>query len=230
LRPHKQTRSATWLQKWWSLAFPVGGAKKGVAVSNVPHTTRHLLWVDAVGGFLVCTGDEIVIGQPVPGCEVDVPIRGDLSRRHAVIHRDAEGYLVEPIREVKINGKPVERTTSLKDGDRLTLGESVELRFRRSHPLSHSARLEFLSYHRTQPATDGVLLMADSCILGPSSASHVVCPEWPHDVVLYRQGGSIGCRSAKSFKIDGAACQGRAALGERSQVTGEGFSFSVEPA
>jgi hypothetical protein len=131
---------------------------------------------------------------------------------------------------VKINGKSIERTTSLKDGDRLTLGESVELRFRRPHPLSHSARLEFLSYHRTQPATDGVLLMADSCILGPSAASHVVCSDWRHDVVVYRQAGSLGCRSPKPFKVDGTACTGRAALAERSQVAGEGFSFSVEPA
>jgi hypothetical protein len=230
IRPQKVTRSATWLQKWWSLAFPLGGAKKGVNVSEDRDANRFLLWVDAVGGFLVCTGDEVVIGQPVSGHEVDIPIRGDLSRRHAVIHRDREGYLIEPIREVTLNGKPVERTASLRDGDRLMLGESVAMRFRRPHPLSHSARLEPLSYHRTQPATDGVLLLADSCILGPAAANHVVCPDWPNDIVVFRQGASLGCRSPKPFKVDGAIHQGRAPLGERAQVAGEGFSFSIEPA
>ena len=230
LRAHDRTRTATWLQKWWSLAFPAGDAKRAQAMTHANAKLRFLLWVDAVGGYLVSTGDEVVIGQPAPGHEVDIPIRGDLSRRHAVIHRDGEGYLLEPVREVQINGKRQDRTVSLNDGDLLTLGESVQLRFRRPHPLSQSARLEFLSYHRTQPATDGVLLMAESCILGPGAASHVVCPGWPHDVVLYRHGGAIGCRSPKPFRIDGVEQQGRGPLGERSQVAGQDFSFSVEPA
>ena len=230
LRSHDRTRSATWLQKWWSLAFPAGGAKRAQAMTQANASMRFLLWVDAVGGYLVSTADEVVIGQPAPGEEADVPIRGDLSRRHAIIHRDGEGYLLERVREVKLNGKLLERTTSLHDGDLLTLGESVQLRFRKPHPLSQTARLEFLSYHRTQPATDGVLLMAESCILGPGAASHVVCPGWPHDVVLFRQGVSLACRSPKPFKIDGVEHQGRGAMGERSQVAGQDFSFSVEPA
>jgi hypothetical protein len=230
IRPHDRTRTATWLQKWWSLAFPAGDAMRAQAMTHADATMRFLLWVDAVGGYLVSTRDELVIGQPAPGQEVDIPIRGDLSRRHAVIHRDGEGYLLEPVREVQINSKRQERTVSLNDGDLLTLGESVKLRFRRPHPLSQTARLEFLSYHRTQPATDGVLLMAESCILGPGAASHVVCPNWPHDVVLYRHGSALGCRSPKPFRIDGVEQQGRGPLGERSQVAGQDFSFSVEPA
>jgi hypothetical protein len=230
LRSHDRTRTATWLQKWWSLAFPAGGAKRAQTMTQANASMRFMLWVDAVGGYLVSTADEVVIGQPAPGEEIDIPIRGDLSRRHAVIHRDGEGYLLEPVREVQINGRRQERTTSLHDGDLLTLGDSVQIRFRRPHPLSQTARLEFLSYHRTQPATDGVLLMAESCILGPKAASHIVCPDWPHDVVLYRQGQGIGCRSPKAFRIDGVEQQGRGELGERSQVAGQDFSFSVEPA
>jgi hypothetical protein len=224
------TRTATWLQKWWSLAFPAGEQKKAEAVSKAKDKARMLLWVDAVGGYLVSTADEVVIGQPVPGNGIDVPIRGDLSRRHAVIRRTGEGYLIEPVREVRLNKKPLERTASLKDGDLLTLGDSVQLRFRRPHPLSLTARLEFLSYHRTQPATDGVLLMAESCVLGPGSSSHIVCPNWPHEVVLFRQGDKLGCRSPKPFRIDGVEQSGRGQLAERSQVAGVDFSFSVEPA
>jgi hypothetical protein len=228
-RAHHRTQTATWLQKWWSLAFP-GAVRKANGMADDHQARRFLLWIDAVGGFLVCTSDHVVIGQPVPGSDADIPIRGDLSRRHAVIHRDREGYLLEPVRDVSINGKRVPRVTSLQDGDRLTLGDSVEMRFRRPHPLSLSARLEPISYHRTQPATDGVLLMAESCILGPAAANHIVCPRWPHDVVIYRQGAALGCRSPKSFTVDGATREGRTALAERAQVSGERFSFSIEPA
>jgi hypothetical protein len=230
LRPHRRTKTANWLQNWWSLAFPADNHNHGKAVTSASNANRFLLWVDAVGGYLVCTGDEVVLGQPVPGAQVDVPIRGDLSRRHAVIRRDREGYVLEAMRDVTINGKPIERTTPLGDGDQLAMGDSVRLRFRKPHPLSNTARLEFLSYHRTQPATDGVLLMAESCVLGPGAASHVVCPDWPQDVVLYRQGVTTGCRAARPFRIDEVEQRQRGILGERSRVSGDGFSFSVEPA
>ena len=230
LRQISATQSAPWLQKWWRVAFPAGHAKKAEAVNDADKPARFLLWVDSVGGYLVCTGNEVVLGQPVPGSEVDVPIRGDLSRRHAVVRRDGEGYLLEPVRETAVNGKTLERPVSLRDGDQITLGESVQLRFRRPHPLSQTARLEYLSYHRTQPATDGVLLLAESCILGPGGASHIVCPNWPHDVVLFRQGRTLGCRSPRPVKIDGVEYRGRGVLRERSQVAGEDLSFSVEPA
>lgn len=50
---------------------------------------RFLLWVDGVGGYLVCLADEVVIGQAIPHGGADVPIQGDLSRLHATIrHRE----------------------------------------------------------------------------------------------------------------------------------------------
>ena len=133
-----------------------------------------MLWVDAVGGYWVCLDDVVVLGQPVPGAAVDVPILGDISSRHAIIRRDGEGYLVEAIRDVLLDGKPVRKAATLCDGARLQLGERVRLRFRRPHALSATARLDFESHHRTQPSADGVLLMGDTCVLGPKPHSHVV--------------------------------------------------------
>ena len=135
---------------------------------------RLMLWVDFVGGYLICLRDEVTLGQPAGGDSPDVPIMGDLSRRQAIVRRQGEGYSIEAVREVRLNGKPVSRTAALWDGSVIELGEGVRLRFRQPHPLSATARLEFLSRHRTQPSTDGVLLMAESCILGRSSSSHVV--------------------------------------------------------
>ena len=157
-----------------------------------PGQGRFRLWIDAVGGFLVCLGDEIVLGQAVPEGSPDVPILGDLSRRHAVIHRDEEGYVIEPVRRVKVDGQTIEQSTTLADGRVIELGNGVRLRFQRPHPLSGTARLEFVSHHRTLPALDGVLLMADSCILGPGPQSHIVARDLAGDVVLFRQGSRAG--------------------------------------
>lgn len=191
-------------------------------------TDKFMLWVDAVGGFWVCTADEIVVGQPVRAGTADLPILGDISSRHARIRRDEEGYLIEAIREVSINGQPVQGMASLSDGNRITLGKGVRMVFRQPHPLSATARLDFVSHHRTQPSADAVLLMADACILGPKPVCHVVCREWRREVVLYRQNGRLYCRSSGRLQIDGVPREGRGPVTRNSHVEGEGFSLSLE--
>ncbi len=189
---------------------------------------RFILWVDGVGGYLVCLADEIVIGQASDGNMVDVPILGDLSRRHLRIRREGEGYVLEPLHAVRVAGKPVQTKTMLYDGDEIELGEGIRIRFRRPHTLSGSARLDFLSRHRTQPWADGVLLMAESCVLGPRWQNHVVCRDWSGDVVLYRQDDELYCRAMDSIEIDGTLCDGRGKLDVNSHVVGSDFSMSLE--
>jgi hypothetical protein len=196
-----------------------------------PHahqTERFMLWVDAVGGFLVCLTDEVSLGQPARHATVDIPILADISSRHARIRRDGEGYLIEAIREVRLEGRRVEKMASLADGNKIALGERVRLVFRRPHALSATARLDFDTPHRTDPSADAVLLMADSCILGPHPRSHVVCPDWPHEVVLYRHEEELYCRTSGYWEIDGVRCKGRGRITRNSRVEGEGFSLKLE--
>ncbi len=189
---------------------------------------RFVLWVDGVGGYLVCLAEEVVIGQAVDGNGVDIPILGDLSRRHARIRREGEGYVLDPLHAVRVAGRPVQTKTLLNDGDEIELGEGIRLQFRRPHSLSGSARLDFVSRHRTQPWADGVLLMAESCVLGPRWQNHVVCRDWSGDVVLYRQDDELYCRAMDSIEIDGALCDGRGRLDVNSHVVGSDFSMSLE--
>ncbi|MEN6407940.1 MAG: FHA domain-containing protein, partial [Thermoguttaceae bacterium] len=140
---------------------------------------RFFLWIDGVGGYWVCRGETVSLGS-VGECrdEADVPILSDLARRHALLRRDDEGFLIEAFQKVAVGDRPVDGAAWLRDGCRIRLGRSVQLLFRRPHALSATARLEFVSPHRTQPSTDAVLWMADSCVLGPKSHSHVVCRRW----------------------------------------------------
>lgn len=195
---------------------------------NAHQAERFMLWVDAVGGFWVCLAEEVTLGQPVRSGTIDIPILGDISSRHARIRRDGEGYLIEAIREVRLDGRPVNKAASLADGSRITLGDAVRLVFRRPHALSATARLDFASHHRTHPSADAVLLMADSCILGPNPRSHVVCPDWPHEVVIYRHDEELYCRTSGCWEIDGAPCKNRGRITQNSRVEGEGFSLKLE--
>jgi len=187
---------------------------------------RFVIWVDRVGGFLVCEGDEVSLGQPVPG--VDIPILGDLSRRHATIRRSGEGYVIDPRRETSLDGRLITATAALCDGQMVKMGRAVALYFRKPSPLSNTARLELASRHRTQPPVDGVLLMADCIIMGPGPQSHIVCPLWDQQVVLYRREDQLYCRSAGPLAVDGVEVGTHAALHRGARVTAESITFVLE--
>lgn len=204
-------------------------SRSGDASAGARRAPRFMLWIDAVGGYLVCLGDEILLGQAVPGSTVDVPIQADISRKHAKIRRQGEGYVLEPLGgKVVLEGKPVLETVLLSDGDEIGLGNAVRIRFRKPHVLSSSARLEMLSPHRTQPHADAVILMAESCVLGPKWQNHVVCRDWEGDVVLYRTDDKLMCRAMESIEIDGRLHDGRGPVRPGSHVLGTDFSLTLE--
>jgi FHA domain len=190
---------------------------------------RFLLWVDAVGGYLVCLDDRIVLGRAGSDSHADIPLMGDLSRNHATLVRNGEGYLLQAHHPSFVNGKPVVDQALLRDGDVIRLGSTVELEFRQPSPVSATARLAIVSRHRLPLAVDGVLLMAETCIVGAAPQAHIPAPMLKDPVVLYRQAGALWCRAAGAFDVDGRTCAARAPLTLQSSVLGDGFSFSLEP-
>jgi tetratricopeptide (TPR) repeat protein len=210
---------------------PTNREVEGVVVADLEtkRAARFMLWIDAVGGYLVCLGDEILIGQAAPGTKVDVAIQADISRKHAKIVRHKEGYVLEPLGgKVAVDGKPVKEPVLLADGQEIALGDAVKMLFRKPHVLSGSARLEITSGHRTLPHADAVILMGESCVLGPKWQNHVVCREWTGDVVLYRSEERIMCRAMESVEIDGKLHSGRGPVRPGSHIVGGDFSFSLE--
>jgi FHA domain len=190
---------------------------------------RFLLWVDGVGGYLVCMDDRIVLGRAGPDSHADIPLMGDLSRNHATLVRNGEGYLLQAHQASFVNGKPVAEQVVLRDGDVIRLGSTVELEFRQPSPVSATARLAIVSRHRLPLAVDGVLLMAETCIVGGAAQAHIPAPALANPVVLYRQAGALWCRAPGAFDVDGRTCAARAPLTLHSSVLGDGFSFSLEP-
>jgi len=190
---------------------------------------RFLLWVDAVGGYLVCLDDRIVLGRAGPDSHADIPLMGDLSRSHATLVRNGESYLLKAHQASFVNGKPVVDQVVLRDRDVIRLGSTVELEFRQPTPVSATARLSIVSRHRLPLAVDGVLLMAETCIVGDALQAHIPAPALKSPVVLYRQAGSLWCRAEGAFDVDGRTCASRAPLTLQSSVLGDGFSFSLEP-
>src|SRR6266851_3957457 len=112
-----------------------------------PPAPRFLLWIDGIGGYLLCLGNRVTLGQATPDAFVDIPLYADVSRMHAALTRDAEGYLFEALRPALVNAKPVDKAL-LQPGDRITLGGSCQLQFRQPVPISATARLDLVSGDR----------------------------------------------------------------------------------
>jgi hypothetical protein len=231
--PSPQQRARRWP---WQLknASPAAStrqqAKSGQAdtVTERKSGKRVVAWIDSVGGYLICMGDEIVLGQPSPDGGVDVPILGDLSRRHAVIRRDREAYVLTPLHRTAVDGRTVTEPTVLRDKAVIKLGDGVQINFRKPHALSATAVLEISSHHRTEPAVDGIVLMSDSCILGPQAHSHVRCRDWTTDLVLFRRGDDLMCRTQAPVEIDGQTCVGQAAVSGDCRIESDDFAMSLE--
>ena len=189
---------------------------------------RFLLWIDAVGGYLVCLGDEVSIGQPVCVGTIDVPILGDLSSVHARIKREGEGYLIRAVSNVCVDGRAVDGAALLSDGNIIQLGAHVRLVFRRPHALSNTARLDFVSRHRTQPLADGIVLMGDTCVLGPKPHSHIVCRQWTDEIILCHRDKGLFCRGPGELEIDGRKFFDQAKITKSSRIAGERFALCLE--
>ena len=129
---------------------------------------RFMLWIDAVGGYWVCLGDKITLGpagppgvgrRADPGRSVE-PARLHPPRRRGIPRsRRCETFASTTVR--------CRASAGWATAAGFSWAASVRLLFRRPHPLSATARLDFVSRHRTQPSADAVLLMADTCVLGP---------------------------------------------------------------
>ena len=195
---------------------------------NRTREDRLMLWIDAVGGFWVCLADQVTIGQPARGDAVDIPILGNLSSQHARIVRHGESYLIEPIRETWLRDRKIEKPEPLFDGATIRLGSQLDLLFRRPHPLSMTARLDITSLHQTQPTSDAILLMADTCLLGPDTNCHVGCPNWDEPVVLFRRDDTLFCKTSGELELDGKSTPSPACIETGVPVSGPGFSFFLE--
>ncbi|QEG34687.1 FHA domain-containing protein [Bythopirellula goksoeyrii] len=189
---------------------------------------RIIAWIDEIGGFLICLNDEIVIGQPTAEGGVDIPVRADLSRRHATIRRERENYVLTPIHTTKVDGHVLTGPIVLRNQALIELGDSLQLRFTKPHSLSATAVLEVESKHKTEPAVDAIVLMSESCVLGAGSHSHIRCPNWENDLVLYRRGDDLQFRTKELVETKDHPGTTNGIITANCRISGENYALSFE--
>jgi hypothetical protein len=198
------------------------------ATSDSSRPERYMLWIDGVGAWLLSVGSSLTIGGPASDAAADLSLLANLSRKHATLLRSGERYILHAHSPVLVAGRPVHERADLCDGHDIVLGSSVRMRFRLPTVMSGSARLEFLSDHRPAYAADGVVLMDDTCLLGPAGENHVCCPRWPQALLLYRRDGQLFCKARDDLFINGTHSPGGGALVPGTVVTGNEIRFRIE--
>lgn len=197
---------------------------------SIPMVPPKILWIDGVGSYAICDQIEVAIGQAFPGNQVDLAIRGDISRRAAIVRRHGEDHLIQPLQTVYVNGSEIDRAVVMHDGDLISLGARVGLRYVRPTQLSGTARLELTGNSRWQPLLSAALLMGESCVLGPESNCHVICPDWSSKVVLFRNGSQWMCRVSDqaNIQIDGKPVRAPFPIVRGQRIIGDEISMTLE--
>ena len=84
------------------------------------------IWIDGVGGYLVCPNKSVWIGQAIPQAGIEIPLQGDLRRRHACIELHRGEHLISPAGNLKIDGiKARNGISPLMDGQELQFGDCL---------------------------------------------------------------------------------------------------------
>ncbi|MBI3821110.1 MAG: FHA domain-containing protein [Planctomycetes bacterium] len=187
----------------------------------------YALWIDGVGGYLVCLSHRVTIGQAQGETPVDIALIADVSRHHATIQRDTEGYFLEASRKVLINANAMDKAL-LRSGDRITLGASCQLQFWQPVPASTSARLDMVSGHRFAQPVQAVLLMADTLVIGPAAQSHVIVADMTQPLILFRTKAGLSARWSGTLQINGKSFQERGPLEAGARLANEQITLALE--
>lgn len=200
------------------------------AIVSAGQSDNFFLWVDAIGVWQVLCRDDLLIGAAAAADEVaDIPLLAPLSRRHARFLRQDDAWFLLPLQSCAVGGRAVTGQTLLRNGSEIQLGDRVRLRFRIPSVLSASARIDFLSGHQPRLSLSGVLLMADTLLLGPRQDNHVCCPGWPDSVVLYRRQQQLLCRSRMPLTLADEPLPDQQDLSQGAILSGPELRFRLEP-
>ncbi len=200
--------------------------------SQANPTSRFMLWIDGVGSFLLCVGSRVSVGGPRGTASdrrfADIAFLANLSRVHATFVRTGDSLALEAHGETMVNGRAVRDFEGLANDSEIVFGSSVRTRVTRPSELSLTTCMDVLTHHRLEHTVDGIILFADTCLLGPSTDSHVRCADWPESVLLTRRDGRFFCRSRADLVVGDAIADGLEELPIGTVVSGKEIRFCID--
>ena len=156
-----------------------------------------LLLVDGTGSALILRRDLVRIGRGGGSQQMDVPMPADIQSHHADIVQSGDDYFLVAHGPVRVNHKPVSKSL-LRDGDRILLGATTKLVFSRPSAKSETAVLRLADRNRLPQDVSVIVLLRDTCLIGPQESCHVRTREGEDRVLLFERDGQLLARRHSS--------------------------------
>jgi hypothetical protein len=156
---------------------------------------------------LLLLGDCLTVGGVSDEGPADIGVRADLPRIAGTIRRAGEDYFWQ--------ARGVSEVGELVTAERpLNVAGSARIVMRRSTPLSQTVTLQVAPPHRFTEHVDGVVLVAETVLVGPESDCHIRCPiSHSRVIVTYRNSRWLG-RAAEAGEFVELLPGARATLGD----------------
>ncbi len=203
---------------------------KAMTADSANNSNSFILWIDRVGAWKAYLSSELTIGGPSSNdrTPADISLMANITRKHATLTRDKDTWSLEPHAGTRLGDRKIESRVPLRSDASIHLGSSVELQFRVPTALSSTAVLDFVSGHRPAQSVDGIVLVHENVLLGPGPENHIVCPDWPDSVVLFRRDGDWQCKSRMNLAVDGDIVTDSHVVRAGSVIAGEDFRMRIE--
>lgn len=203
-------------------AAPDHGAvhTKEWSLSAAPALPPSVLMLDGACAALLLTADVIRIGRESSHKPVEVALVADVDAHHADIYRQGEDYFLVAHGRTTVNHKAVTRVL-LRDGDRIKFAERARFVFRRPSRRSVTAVLSAGSHQRLANDVSEIVLLADTCLIGPNGRAHLQTPGCATRLVLSVNGQDV---SAKDL-ADGTGRGQLLAYGQHRQIGDQGITL-----
>ncbi len=216
------------------IPIPTPAQKKAQALAATP-STRHLLWIDGVGTYLLLSTDTVSIGRSGSSMRADLPVPTEIEGFHAEIRRIDEDFFITPAQgQVIIDGKSIERKL-LEDGDKVELTSRCGFRFYLPTQRTPTAVLKMRKNLRVEGHAQDIILMGGLVILGagvPGSTGngcHICVPHEGKPIVLSRKNGHYRLKAPIEIEVDGegAGLDAEVPVGAHVKI-GE-LTFTITP-
>ena len=181
-------------------AIRAGGHSLEATIAEAAHGARAgsakplLLLIDGSCSALVLRQNLVRLGRAGGSAPIDVPIPGDIQSHHADIINYGDDFFVMPRGPVRINHAPI-RSALLRDGDRLRLGDKTKLEFLKPSAKSDTAVLKVSDRQRLPMDVSYVVLLRDTCLIGPQPSCHLRTREGESRIVLFVRDGELYARA-----------------------------------
>ncbi len=200
-------------------------------ISSNPHrdfslSSRFVMHVDGIGGFLVLRDNRITIGPVSSSAQPMVGLMADPNLPVATIERVDDDYFIHSSSPIRVNDAAV-TDKLLVDGDRIALSPRCSMKFHIPNPASTTAILQLSGSRLGRADIREVILMDRDILIGNSRGNHIPAESLDETITIYAQNGRLLCKSSEKVLVNDSPIDSSEGIPADKQVRIGQLSFVV---